>query len=562
MELITQLAFLITVGVICGLISQRLKIPIILGYIFGGAIISLFLSHSGSTLTTTNNLAEIGIALLLFSVGINFSFDRLLQVKKYAIIGGILQILVTIAIGIVVFPMFGFDPYESLFLGSVFSLSSTAVVVKILEESDIEETLMGQITIGWLVLQDVAIVILIIILGNFAAKEADFGSLFVALLKSAFLIGLSLFVGRKFLPQILQSISNFGSRELTVLAAFAFCFLFAYLASLLGVSPTLGAFLAGLMISDSFYRQDIFTEVHTLEIVFSMLFFISIGSLFSLNFFFINFFTILGLLLLITILKIIIVFAICLGLKLHVRVSLQISLALAQIGEFAFLSAKIGLQNNWISSELNSLIIAVTILSLLSAPILIKYSDRIYELVENFAKHRFPYFYRTLFLKKEETLVEPKHLKNHVILCGYGRVGRYLAHAFKNMRLKFILVEFNNDIAKEAVESNIQVIYGDATNDEILLQAGIKDAKILVVALPKEADVELVMSKAKVLNPSLNLVLRRHFAKEVLKIDNIYTVIEPEFEASVKMLEKILPVIGRRDKKILKWLREKKDKFI
>ena len=188
MEFFSQLVLLIVIGVLCGIIAKRLKMPLIVGFIFGGAIFAIFFPSSKSTSEMITNLSQIGISLLLFSIGIEFSLDKLLQVKKYALIGGIAQIVLTIIFGVLVFPAFGFSKFESLFLGSVFSLSSTAVVIKVLEELGDMDKLSSEISLGWLVLQDIAVVILIILLGNFSKSTLDVGELIGSLLKSFILI--------------------------------------------------------------------------------------------------------------------------------------------------------------------------------------------------------------------------------------------------------------------------------------------------------------------------------------------------------------------------------------
>lgn len=558
MDQITHLVILIFVGIIGGMVAKRLKQPVIVGYILGSAVFTAFFPLQQSNEDIVHNLANIGVTLLLFSIGIEFSLDKLLAVKKYALIGGILQIVLTIISALIIFPLFKFNSYESLFLGAVFSMSSTAVVVRILEELDLMDHLSSEVTLGWLVLQDIAVVFIIIMLGSLSATKVQSSDIITSFLKSFILIATSLVIGRKVLPKILTSIASLGSRELVVISAFGFSLLFALLAEEFGVSSTLGAFLAGLMISESILNHEIITEIKPLQSIFSMLFFVTIGSLFSFKYVWANLGTILLILVIVILLKILISTILCLVLKLHVKTSLEIGLYLGQIGEFAFLSAQIGLTNKWISPDLNSLIIAVTVLSLVITPAIIMNAPKIYNFIAEFYKKKFPNSYRKLFTKAVNEENDNHDLKNHIIILGYGRVGKYLAMALKKMRYHFVVVELNNiaEIAEDVGKE--RVIIGDATNADILAAAGISNAKIAIVTLPKEADVGEIIRISKGMNPDIQLIIRKHHDSLVFNDEDVFAVIEPEFEATLKMLEKLLAVLHKRDKRIIEWVKVQK----
>ncbi len=558
MEQIGHLVLLIFVGIIGGMIAKKLKQPVIVGYILASALFSTFYPLEQNSENFIHSLATIGVTLLLFSIGIEFSLDKLLTVKKFAIIGGICQILLVTFFGILLFPSFGFNSYESLFLGTIFSMSSTAVVVRILEELDLLDSFSSEITMGWLVLQDIAVVFIIILLGKLASSEVASADILMAFVKSFILIATSLIIGRKILPKILTSIASLGSKELVIISAFGFSLLFALLAENLGVSATLGAFLAGLMISESILHHEIITEINPLQAIFSMLFFVTIGSLFSLQFVWNNLGSIILILLVIILAKIIIVLLLCLILKLHFKTALEIALNLGQIGEFAFLSAQIALSNNWISSDLNSIIIAVTVLSLVATPTIIMNTTRIYQALGVFTRNTFPAIYRKLFTKILTDDQEAHEITNHVVILGYGRVGKYLSLALKKMRNKFLVVELNNiesiidELGKE------RVIIGDATNTDVLLAANIEKAKIAIITLPKEADVGEIIRVAKGLNPEIQLIIRKHHDSLFFNNEDVFAVIEPEFEATLKMLEKLLNALRKKDKKIISWVKAQK----
>lgn len=558
MELLSELIFLIISAVIVGIIFKKLKMPIIIGYIVAGALFTNIVQLNTEQTQNINLLADIGITLLMFTLGIEFSLDKLLSVKKFAIGGGILQILLTILFGYLVFPIFGFSLYESFFLGSVMSFSSTAIVVKILEEKDLLNEYCSEITIGWLVLQDIAVVFLIILLSGLAPTNASGLNIIDSLLRSFVLIAGSLFIGRKLLPKILTTISKVGGKELVLISAFGFSLLFAFLATKLGVSSTLGAFLAGLMISESVLHQEIITEINPLQSIFSLIFFVSLGSLFSIAGFFHDFFLIISVLLLVVIVKIIIVLALNLILKLHFKTAFIIALNLAQVGEFAFLMAQIGLRNSWISSDVSNLISAVTLISMVISPILILNSDKIINFVSNIIKKYNGFLYRKLFLSHEVKSQSAKPLQNHIIVCGYGRVGRYVAMAIRKMRKKYIVIEMNKLDDLEDFQENVHYIVGDSTNIDILKKAGLERAKVLIITLPKEIDTGEIIRLAKGLNPEIEIIVRQHHSSKEIDESETFAVIEPEFEATVKMIEKLLYLIKDKDKSIITWIRKQK----
>ena len=232
-----------------------------------------------------------------------------------------------------------------------------------------------------------------------------------------------------------------------------------------------------MMISESFLHHEIFSEIRPLQNIFTVFFFIVIGTLFSFSFLANNILQVLLVLVIITLIKFVLILVINLALKMHVRNAFEVAVNLAQVGEFAFLSATIGLENSWISPELNSLIIAVTILSLLLSPLLITNIDAIYERFREFAKGKFPKIHRKWFMAPENDIVEDKKIQNHIILCGYGRVGKYIALALRKMRFRFVLIDLDSELIDEAKEKNMNALYGDATSEEILIQGWARESQ-------------------------------------------------------------------------------------
>jgi CPA2 family monovalent cation:H+ antiporter-2 len=503
-------------------------------------------------------MSEVGITLLLFSIGIDFSLDKLIKVKKYVLYGGILQIILTILFSYLIFQLLGYSAYKALFIGSIFSLSSTAVVVKLLEEKSELESFSGQITLGWLVVQDIAVVVLIILLSTFASSDLNTTLLFESLLKSLILILLALVVGRKIIPRILLTLSKHGSRDILIISSFAFALFFAYVSEQFGISPTLGAFLAGLMISESVYTHEIITEIKPLQTIFSMLFFITIGTLFSVQFLIGNFVIILVILIIGLFVKSTIIFSINHFLKLNLKINIAVMLFLAQIGEFAFLISRIGLKNSWIDSDFANIIMSVTIISLVISPLLINNSEAIYDKFVNLLRSKYPTLYRKIVNKSTIENFSIDELSNHIVVCGYGRVGKYVAKALEKLNETHVIIDINDN----AIDTNKMdnFIIGDAVNRDILLAAKLEKAKVCVITTPKDADINEIIRLCIEINPDIKIITRMRDSLTEENIANVHAIIEPEFETSIKMIEKILSLTNKRHSKIISYLRDIKSK--
>lgn len=558
MDLFTQLILLILIGIVGGLIAKKFKMPVAIGYILASAIVSNFSSGLQAQEEGISQLAEIGVTLLLFSIGIEFSLDKLLAVKKFAVLGGIIQIILIVLLGYLILPALGFSTYDSFFIGAVFSFSSTAIVAQILEDRDQLDQFSSQVSIGWLILQDIAVVFMIILLSNFAPIENNESNLFDSLIKSFILIAGSLVIGRQVLPRVLKTIAQIGNKELVTISAFGFSLGFALIAREMGVSSTLGAFLAGLMISESVLNHEIITEINPLQAIFSLIFFTTLGSLLSFSYLISNLGLILLLVVGVMLLKFIIVIVINLALKMHFKSAFEVGLNLSQIGEFAFLISQIASNSKWISEELAATISAVTLISMLITPVLILNSEKIYKFLGNVTRKYNPGIYRRLFTKTESENINDDVLNDHIIICGYGRVGKYLALALKKLGKKYVVIEMNQIEELESFQKDLPFIVGDSTNMEILKKAGVEKAKVLVITLPKEIDSGEIVRISKALNPQIEIIIRKHHSGDEIDESEIFAVIEPEFEATMKMLEKLLHLMRHRDKSVLNWVRRQK----
>ncbi|PIZ68387.1 portal protein, partial [Candidatus Roizmanbacteria bacterium CG_4_10_14_0_2_um_filter_36_35] len=454
----TVLAFnllaILILALIGGLIAKKIRQPLILGYVLSGILLGGLIIRTAQGQQAIGSLAEIGVALLMFSIGVEFSFSRLSKVRNIAFWGALIQILLTILFGVVVFPKFGFDFYTSLFLGSCFSLSSTAIVTKILAEKGELDTLPGEIMIGWLLVQDLAVLPMVLILPQiFALGSLGLSNILLTIGKIIFLLGLCLVLGRALIPRLMDKVAAVNSREILILTVVTLCLLSAFGTSVLGLSFALGAFLAGILISESAQNHAVFSEIRPLRDVFSIVFFVSLGLMLTPSFFLANLRLILGLALMIISVKFVICLIVSLFLGYHFKVSFLVAAGLVQIGEFSFVLGRLGLGQNLISTETYSLIISVALVTITLTPFIFNWAPKIYRYL---IKSRF----RPYLLKNDcGSLGDQLQLENHIVICGYGRVGGWLGRALMLCQIPFVVVDYNHEVVKDLRNKGVPVVY-------------------------------------------------------------------------------------------------------
>lgn len=532
-----------------GLIARKLKQPLILGYVLTGIIIggrAVALISGQEALST---LAEIGVAFLMFSLGIEFSLARLFKVREIAVWGGAIQILVTILLGIFIFPRFGFDFYSSLFLASCFSLSSTAVVTKILSERGELDTLPGEIMIGWLLVQDLAVLPMLLILPQIAVLNvSSWWQIFLTIFKAGALLFLVLLLGRKIVPKVLDRVALAHSREILLLSVVAFCLAAAFGTAALGLSFALGAFLAGLIVSESSEHHAIFSEIRPLRDVFSIVFFVSLGMMLTPGFLFSHFWQIFSLSFLVVAIKLLVVTVLVLYLGYHTKTALLVGIGLVQVGEFSFVLARMGLTQDLIEETSYSFILSVALLTIILTPIFFSAAPKIYRRLKKLTQVRFPKVYSWVFAKFDHQLAPPGELQleNHVVICGYGRIGSWLGRACQLAEIPHVAVDYNFQVVKELKEKEIPVIFGDPADIDVLVSAQVKRAKAIVIAIPDRHTQELIIGNALTLNPKINIICRSHFEEDHsrLRALGVQTIIQPEFEGSLSIIHRVLQSFG------------------
>jgi len=533
MGIATDLILLVVSAFFSGLVMQRLGQPLILGYILTGIAFSPY--TGGFALTSVHEielLAEIGVALLLFALGLEFSLKDLKPVKKIALIGAPVQILLTILMGYGIGQYMGWDAKTSLWFGALISLSSTMVLLKTLMNQGWLGTLSSKVMVGILIVQDLAVVPLIVLLPMMNNPELGWISLEIAILKTIiFLAGMIMF-GTRLLPSIMRMIAHLGSRELFLLAITAIGLGVGYLTYLVGLSFAFGAFVAGMVLSESDYGHQALSDIIPVRDLFGLLFFVSVGMLLNPEFLMNHWQQILILVLIISLGKGLIFALLTRIFKYGNVVPLAVGLGLFQVGEFSFVLAQIGVSTNSISHELYSLVLTTAIITMFLTPLISGQTARLYALHRRLFKH-----------EPLDSINFPKTgFRNHVIIIGGGRVGFRIAQVLKRLNVPLLIIELDQHRVDRAKHAFIPVIYGNACHEVVLEAAETKLARLLIITSPEIVIAQTIVQRVRKVNAEIQVVARApgiEFLEEFKKL-NISEVVIPEFEAGLEMARKAL----------------------
>ena len=533
MGIATDLILLVVSAFFSGLLMQRLGQPLILGYILTGIAFGPY--TGGFALTSVHEielLAEIGVALLLFALGLEFSLKDLKPVKKIALIGTPIQILLTIAMGYGIGQWMGWDAKTSLWLGALVSLSSTMVLLKTLMNQGWLGTLSSKVMVGILIVQDLAVVPLIVLLPMLNNPELGWVSLEIAILKTVlFLAGMILF-GTRLLPWIMRHISHLGSRELFLLAITAIGLGVGYLTYLVGLSFAFGAFVAGMVLSESDYGHQALSDIIPVRDLFGLLFFASVGMLLNPAFLLDHWQQVFILVLIVSLGKGLILALLARIFKYGNVVPLAVGLGLFQVGEFSFVLAQVGVSTNSISHEVYSLVLTTAIITMFLTPLISGQTARLYALRKRWFKH-----------EALDSINFPKSgFRNHVIIIGGGRVGFRIAQVLKRLNVPLLIIELDQLRVDRAKHADIPVIYGDACHEVVLEAATTSLARLLIITSPEVVIAQTIVQRVRKVNAEIQVVARApgvEFLEEFKKL-NISEVVIPEFEAGLEMARKAL----------------------
>jgi CPA2 family monovalent cation:H+ antiporter-2 len=540
-----------------GFIAVRVKLPALVGYLVAGIMIGPATPGFVADAGLSSQLAEIGVMLLMFGVGLHFSLEDLLAVRRIALPGAIVQIVVATALGMAVSVSWGWSLAGAVVFGLALSVASTVVLLRALESRGVLESVNGRIAVGWLVVEDLVMVLVLVLLpplsvslGGSAGpgvQETNDWSLVATL---AFTLGqvsvfvaLMLVVGRRLFPWLLWHIARTGSRELFTLCVIAAAVGIAYgSAELFGVSFALGAFFAGMVLRESPLSYRAAEESLPLRDAFSVLFFVSVGMLFDPAVVIEQPLQLLVVVAIIMFGKSLAAFILVLLFRYPLNTALTVSASLAQIGEFSFILAGLGVSLGILPSEGRSLILAGAIISIALNPLLFYLIEPAQAWIRSRSK-----FAQTLERGDDPLAVLPmtvdlKRLTGQVVLVGYGRVGRRIGEALTDNGVPFVLAEENRQIVEKLRESGIPAVAGDASDPAVLIQAHVARARMLVIAIPDTVDVRRMVDVARTLNPRIDIVVRTHSEEEavLLKKENAGRVFLGEHELALSMIRYVL----------------------
>ena len=533
MGIATDIILLVVVAFFCGLLMQRLRQPLILGYIFAGIILG---PHTGgltiSDIHEIELLAEIGIALLLFALGLEFSLKDLKPVKMVALVGTPIQMALTMGLGFGIGYLMGLDWKPSLWLGALVSLSSTMVILKTLMNQGWLGTLSSKVMIGMLIIQDLAVVPMMIILPQLNNPVVGLPALGFAALKAAGFITGMVLLGTRLLPRLMSHIARLGSRELFLLAITAIGLGVGYITHLAGLSFAFGAFVAGMVLSESDYGHQALSDIIPLRDLFGLLFFSSVGMLFDPRFLLGHIREVIVLVITICIGKGIVFAGVTRFFNYRNVIPLAVGLGLFQIGEFSFVLARLGLSTGSIGNDLYSLVLTTTIMSMVLTPLISGQTAKIYSLKKRWFRHE----------RLESSNIPDQGYRGHVVISGGGRVGFQIAQILKRLHIQFIIIELDHNRFEQAMETGMSVIYGDASQEIVLEAAGIKNATLLILTVPDLVSTRSTIIHSKRLNGRLEIVARTtgpdYF--DMMKDLGVSEVVLPEFEASLEMTRQSL----------------------
>lgn len=508
---------------------NKLNLPSIIGFIVTGVLIGPSFLKIITNFDGINQLAEIGIALLLFTIGIEISFNNFIKnFKEILLIGGF-QILGTTAIGFLSGVILGFNLQQSIFLGFLITQSSSSIILKMLSDRDEVETPHGKITTGVLLFQDLMVLpmmLLIPILG--VSEQASIIEILYRIFISLVLIGAIFFTARFLMPHLLFQLIQIQMRDVFLIGVMVLSFGIAFITQMLGLSFAIGAFIAGLIISETDYTHQVIGDINPFKEVFTSFFFISFGMFLNFNDLISKLPENLILIISIIVLKALIMIIIVLISKYPFRIALLTGIYLAQIGEFSFVMLLKGKEYSLFNEGISNQFISISILTMFISPILLKISPFISSKIPDFEK------------KKSDDFLN--QLKNHVIIIGYGLNGRNVSKVLKEAHIPYVIIETNPRNVFHAKKEGEKIINGDATKREILEFAHIKQAKIVVVAISDPMATRIIVKLVKDLNKEIYLIVRTRYVKDVEELINFGAdeVIPEEFETSIQILSRVL----------------------
>jgi monovalent cation:H+ antiporter-2, CPA2 family len=533
MGIASDIVIVVVAALAGGLLAQFLRQPPIVGYILAGVVVGPF--TPGVSVGEPGQialLAELGVALLLFTLGMEFSLKDLRPVRKIAVIGTPIQMVLCVFLGLWLGHLLGLDWEASIWLGAALGPSSTMITLKLLASRGLLGTLSSRVIIGMLIVQDIVTMAFILILPYVGNLQGNWPQLAFAVLRAALFLGAMLFVGARIIPLLMKLVVRWNSRELFLVAVTAMGLGIGYVAYLFGLSFAFGAFLAGLVLSESDYSHQALSDVTPLRDIFAMIFFVSVGMLLDPVFLVDNWLTVVWVVAVVAVVKALIFGGLAVAFGYRMVVPLAVSLALFQLGEFSFVLAREGLAGGVFGSDVYGLILAVALVSTLLTPAAFQAVSPLYALQRRLFKPGAP-----------SSMELPEFTEQrHVVVAGAGRVGQYVARAIQELGLQVVAIEPNQQRVNECKRLGIPVIFGDASHALVLKAARIDQAQVALVTTPVIGVTEAVVRQIANLNPALHVVARADGVEQMQMLHGlgVHEVVQPEFEAGLELARQAL----------------------
>lgn len=550
--LIVTIAASFGLALVLGFMAARLKLPVLVGYMVAGILIGPGVPGFVADMALSQQLAEIGVILLMFGVGLHFSLEDLMAVRRVALPGAMIEIPVVTAMGAALAVWLGWPVGGAVVFGLCLSVASTVVLVKAMEKAGQLQSMNGHIAVGWLIVEDIAMVLVLVLLPALAGmmgghSETAVGSdlirtLLTTLLKVAGFIGLMMVVGKRIFPWLLWEVARTGSRELFTLCVIATAIGIAYGSSaLFGVSLALGAFFAGIVMRESSLSYRAAQESLPLRDAFSVLFFVSVGMLFDPHILVENPLGVLGVLVIIMFGKSMLAFTVIKIFRYPLNTALTVSVGLAQIGEFSYILAGLGVQLGLLPKAGFDLILAGSLISIALNPLVFVAVEPIQRWIRLRSR-----FARFLEQPEDPLAILPmtftsEQLTNHVVLVGYGRVGKRIANALHERGMAYVVVDESRDMVESLRAKGLPAVAGDAVEPEVLIQAHIARAAMMIVAMPDAARTCRMLAVARLLNPDIRSIARVHSDEEahLLARENVGGIFYGEQELANAMIANV-----------------------
>ncbi|MFN8527707.1 MAG: cation:proton antiporter [Anaerolineae bacterium] len=553
LTLIATITMAVLLAFVGGYIARKLKLPSLVGYLLAGLAIGPFTPGFVGDSHAASQLAEMGVIFMMFGVGLHFSLKDLWSVRQIAIPGAVFQMVFATLLGLALTQLWGWSVSAGLVLGLAISIASTVVLLRGLSDNGMLSTPHGKVAVGWLVLEDLATVMILVLLPALVNNTGSpLESIGVALLKTALFVGIMLFVGARVMPWILARIVHTRSAELFILAVVALALGTAFAAyELFGVSLALGAFLAGVVVGESDVSHQVSAQVLPFRDLFAVLFFVSVGMLVNPTVIVANAGSVIALTILIVFGKALLTILLGLFLPASGRTVLIVAAGLSQIGEFSFIVGQAGVALGLLTQDQYGIILAGSVLSIILNPLMFRAVEPVERLLQ-----RSPGLWHRL--ERGGPMPQPiqESMSNHVVVVGYGRVGKHIGQVLRQLGFPYLVVEQDAAYASDIQKQGIPTLFGDAANSEVLTHAGLERACALVSTIPQETTAELVVAAARDLAPTLPIVARAGTTPGVERLVALGAdqVIHPELEGGVEIVRHMLLALKYPMTQILPYL--------